>query len=57
MLSWSLIPMQNGAVSTQLSYAASLSPGSSLKHVRKTPGTMKGSWPRATPVAVEPWHL
>lgn len=49
--------MQNGDVSPQLSYTASLSPGSSLKHVKQTPGAMKRSWPGATPVALEPWHL
>lgn len=58
LLSWSLIPMQNGDVSAQLSYGASLSPGSSLnKHLKQTPGAMKRSWPGATPVALEPWHL
>lgn len=56
LLSWSLIPMQNGDVSPQLSHAASLSPGSSLKYVRKTPGAMKSSWSGPTPVALEPWH-
>lgn len=30
--------------------------GSSFKHVSKTPGIMKRSWPEATPVALEPWH-
>lgn len=44
--------MQNGDVSPQLSYAASRSPGSSLKYVRKTPDAVKRSWPGATPLAL-----